>query len=283
MAHTAVSSANPIDISGRVAVVTGAADGIGRAIGEHFARAGARVVLGDVAAESGEAVAARLSDDGLEATFVRADVAEPDDAESLTRAALERWGSLDVLVNNAAIQVEKTIEDTEPAEWDRLMSVNLRGVYLCTKYALPALRTDGGSIVNIASVNGFWVEPGLDAYCSAKGGVIALTRAVAADFGRDGIRCNCICPGYVDTGMAGRYLDSHSDPARARAEVASLHAVGRVGEPADIAICAQYLASDAASFVTGSALVVDGGLSLGVVAKPEDGAVSGSASFEGEA
>jgi NAD(P)-dependent dehydrogenase (short-subunit alcohol dehydrogenase family) len=127
----------------------------------------------------------------------------------------------------------------------------------------------GGSIVNIASVNGFWVEPGLGAYCAAKGGVIALTRSTAADFGRDGIRCNAICPGYVDTGMAGRYLDSQADPERARAEVATLHAVGRVGQPIDIALCAQYLVSDAAGFVTGASLVIDGGLSLGVVAKPE--------------
>ena len=121
---------------------------------------------------------------------------------------------------------------------------------------------------HIASVNGFWVEPGLGAYCAAKGGVIALTRSTAADFGRDGIRCNCICPGYIDTGMAGRYLDSQDNPTAARAEVALLHALGRVGQPADIAACAQFLASDAAAFVTGVAFVVDGGLSLGVVARP---------------
>jgi NAD(P)-dependent dehydrogenase (short-subunit alcohol dehydrogenase family) len=149
------------------------------------------------------------------------------------------------------------------------MNVNLRGVYGCSRPAIRAMRdSGGGSIVNIASVNGFWVEPGLAAYCAAKGGVITLTRAIAAENGKDGIRCNCICPGYVDTGMAGRYLDSQADPAAARAEVAQLHAVGRVGQPVDIAACVQYLASDAAGFVTGAAFVVDGGLSLGVVARP---------------
>lgn len=257
-----------MDIAGRTAVVTGAATGVGRGIAEHFARAGANVLLCDVAADDGQAVADGLVANGHQAKFLRADVSDPVDARSLTEAALDHWGALDILVNNAAVQVEKTIEDVEPEEWDRLMGVNLKGVYLCSRYAIPAMRAGGGgSIVNIASVNGFWVEPGLGAYCAAKGGVIALTRSTAADFGRDQIRCNCICPGYVDTGMAGRYLDSQSDPADARAEVASLHAVGRVGQPADIAACAQFLASDAASFATGAAFVIDGGLSLGVVAR----------------
>jgi NAD(P)-dependent dehydrogenase (short-subunit alcohol dehydrogenase family) len=265
-----VSSSSPFEIAGRTAVVTGAATGIGRGIAEHFARAGARVLLGDLDCDAGEAVAAGLARNGLDAAFLPVDVGDPAEARRLTEAAVERWGSLDTLVNNAAIQVEKTIEDTEPDEWERLMGINLGGVYLCSKYAIPAMRAaGGGSIVNIASVNGFWVEPGLGAYCAAKGGVITLTRATAADFGRDRIRCNCICPGYVDTGMAGRYLDSQPDPSRARAEVATLHAVGRVGQPADIAACAQFLVSDAAGFVTGAAFVVDGGLSLGVVARPE--------------
>lgn len=265
-----MSDSDPFAIAGRTAIVTGAATGIGRGIAEHFARAGANVLLCDVAEEGGRAVADALAAEGLEAQFVAEDVSDPDAGLILTRTALERWGSLEILVNNAAVQVEKTIEQTAPEEWDRLMDVNFKGVYLCSRAAIPAMRDGGGgSIVNIASVNGFWVEPGLGAYCAAKGGVITLTRSTAADFGRDGIRCNCICPGYVDTGMAGRYLDSQPDPEAARSEVALLHAVGRVGQPGDIAACAQFLASDAATFVTGSAFVVDGGLSLGVVARPD--------------
>jgi NAD(P)-dependent dehydrogenase (short-subunit alcohol dehydrogenase family) len=259
-----------MDIAGRVAIVTGAATGVGRGIAEHFARVGARVLLCDVDASGGQAVVDALAAEGCDVAFRRADVSSPADAAALVDDAVERWGGLDVLVNNAAVQVEKTIEELEPEEWDRLMEVNFKGVYLCSKHAIPRMRERGaGAIVNIASVNGFWVEPGLGAYCASKGGVIALTRSTAADFGRDGIRCNCICPGYVDTGMAARYLDSQADPATARAEVATLHAVGRVGQPADIAACAQFLASDAAGFATGAMFVMDGGLSLGVVAKPE--------------
>ena len=263
-----MSERDPFEIDGRSAIVTGAATGIGRGIAEHFARAGAKVLLCDVA-EDGSQVAEQLTSEGHTAEFMAVDVSDPEQAGSLTAAAVDRWGSLQILVNNAAVQVEKTIEDLEPAEWDGLMDVNLKGVYLCSRAAIPAMRSGGGgSIINIASVNGFWVEPGLGAYCAAKGGVITLTRSTAADFGRDAIRCNCICPGYVDTGMAGRYLDSQPDPEKARGEVATLHAVGRVGQPVDIAACAQYLASDAASFVTGASFVVDGGLSLGVVARP---------------
>jgi NAD(P)-dependent dehydrogenase (short-subunit alcohol dehydrogenase family) len=260
---------DPFEIAGRVAVVTGTATGVGRGIAEHFARAGAKVLLCDVSADAGQAVADGLTAEGLEAEFFAADISDPGAARSLIDTAVARWSSLDILVNNAAIQVEKTLEETEPEDWERLMSVNLRGVYGCSRPAIGAMReSGGGSIINMASVNGFWVEPGLAAYCAAKGGVITLTRAIAAENGKDGVRCNCICPGYVDTGMAGRYLDSQEDPAAARSEVAQLHAVGRVGQPADIAACAQFLASDAAGFVTGAAFVVDGGLSLGVVARP---------------
>ncbi len=262
-------SENPISIEGKVAVVTGTAAGVGRGIAEHFAAAGAKVMTCDVD-PGGEDVAAALRDSGADIQFMQTDVSDEAQVEALFAAALERWGGIDALVNNAAIQIENTIEDLDSGDWDKLMGVNFKGVYLCSKAAIAPMRArGGGSIVNIASVNGFWVEPGLGAYCAAKGGVITLTKSTAADFGRDGIRCNCICPGYVDTGMAGRYLDSQADPEKARAEVATLHAVGRVGQPADIATCAQYLSSDAAGFITGASFVVDGGLSLGVVAQPE--------------
>ena len=262
-----MSDLGPFSIAGRAAIVTGAATGIGAGVATRFAQAGAQVLLCDVDTAGGERLANELRAQGHAATFRTADVSAPEDVEAMIGLAVDRLGGLDVLVNNAAIQIEATIEGLEPDQWDRLMSVNMKGVYLCSKFAVPAMRArGGGSIVNMASINGFWVEPGLGAYCASKGGVIALTRSTAADFGRDGIRCNCICPGYVDTGMAARYLDSLPDPAAARAQVAAQHAVGRVGQPADIASLAQYLASDAASFVTGASFVIDGGQSLGVVA-----------------
>ena len=262
-----MSDTDPFSVAGRATIVTGAATGIGRGVATRFAHAGADVLLADVDAAGGTAVAKELRDAGHSATFAAADVSKPADAEALVGVAVDRFGGLDVLVNNAAIQIENTIEDLDPDGWDRLMSVNMKGVYLCSKYAIGPMRArGGGAIVNLASINGFWVEPGLGAYCASKGGVIALTRSTAADFGRDGIRCNCICPGYIDTGMAARYLDSLPDPEKARAEVAASHAVGRVGTPEDVASLAQYLASDAASFATGAAFVLDGGESLGVVA-----------------
>ncbi len=179
-------------------------------------------------------------------------------------AAAEARGGPHALVSNAAIQYERTIEDTPPENWDQVLGVNLKGVYLCARAAIPRMRAlGGGSIVNMASVNGFWVEPELGAYSAAKGGVINLTRSIALDFGRFGIRCNCICPGYVDTGMAQRYFDVQEDPAAARADAASLHALGRIGQPEEIAAMALFLCSDESSFCTAQPFIVDGGLSAG--------------------
>jgi NAD(P)-dependent dehydrogenase (short-subunit alcohol dehydrogenase family) len=146
-----------------------------------------------------------------------------------------------------------------------VLGVNLRGVYLCARAAIPRMRgVGGGSIVNMASVNGFWVEPALAAYCTAKGGVINLTRAIALENGKDGIRCNCICPGYIDTGMAQRYFDIQDDPEAARVEAGRMHALGRIGRPEEVAAMALFLASDESGFCTAAAFVVDGGLSAGV-------------------
>lgn len=253
-------------MDGKTAVVTGAARGIGRAVAERLASAGAYTVCGDVDVDELAKVVEVVEAANGRAEAHQCDVSDPADVEGLIEAA-ERHQGPHALVSNAAIQYERTIEDTPPEDWDRVLGINLKGVYLCARAAIPRMRRlGGGSIVNMASVNGFWVEPQLGAYCTAKGGVINLTRAIALDFGKDGIRCNCICPGYIDTGMAQRYFEVQTDPAAARAEAGRLHALGRIGRPEEIAAVALFLCSDESSFCTAQPFIVDGGLSAGVSA-----------------
>jgi NAD(P)-dependent dehydrogenase (short-subunit alcohol dehydrogenase family) len=251
----AVSGAQGGRLAGKVAVVTGASRGIGFATAQRFAAEGARV-LG----------ASRSRPDDPTARFerVQGDVSDAADARRIVETAIERFGRLDVLVNNAGTEFEGTIEHTTPEDFDRVMSVNVRGVFLCAKYALGHLRERGGAIVNMASVDGYWAEPALAAYCASKGAVIALTRAIALDHGREGVRCSCICPSYVRTPMLEQFYDSHgASGAAARRDAARAHPVGRIAEPDEIASLATWLASDEAAFATGQAFVLDGGLTAG--------------------
>jgi NAD(P)-dependent dehydrogenase (short-subunit alcohol dehydrogenase family) len=255
-----------VQMNGKTVVVTGAARGIGRAVAERLAGVGAHTICGDVDLDELERVIAGIESAGGHGEALRCDVSDPGDVERLMGAA-ERHGGPHALVSNAAIQYERTIEDTPPEDWDRVLGINLKGVYLCARAAIPRMRRlGGGSIVNMASVNGFWVEPQLGAYCTAKGGVINLTRAIALDFGKDGIRCNCICPGYIDTGMAQRYFEVQPNPEAARVAAGKLHALGRIGRPEEVAAVALFLCSDESSFCTAQPFIVDGGLSAGVPA-----------------
>jgi NAD(P)-dependent dehydrogenase (short-subunit alcohol dehydrogenase family) len=237
----------------KVALVTGASRGIGAAIAERFAQAGVRVV--------GASRTPFESDFDIE--FARADVSSAADVKQLVGDVVKRHGRLDVVVNNAAIEHEGTVVDTTAEEWDHVMGVNLRSVFLCAKYAIPHLSRTQGVIINVASVDGLWAEPSLAAYCAAKGGVIALTRAIAIDHGREGIRCVCVCPSYVATDMLEQFYDSQPDPAAARAGTAALHPLGRISTPAEVAALAVWLSSDEASFATGQAYLLDGGLTAG--------------------
>ena len=254
-------------LSGRVCVVTGAGAGIGRAVAIEMAREGATVVIAEIDAAKGRETAAAICAAGGTAVAVATDVADPASVEALARFTIERFGAVHALVNNAAVQVNKTVEDTTPEEWARQMAVNVGGVFLCSKYFLPHLRATRGAIVNMSSVNGYFVEPFCAGYCATKGAIIALTKAMAIDHGPAGVRVNCICPGYIDAGLAESYFQAQPDPARARAEAGGLHARGRIGRPEEVARAAIFLASEEASFVTGSALVVDGGFGSGRPAK----------------
>ncbi|MDX6541761.1 MAG: hypothetical protein QOI71_3371 [Gaiellales bacterium] len=253
-------------IDGKLIVVTGASTGIGRAVAIRLAADGATVVCADIVANSLEQTVGAIRAMGAAATAVACDVSDAGQVEALFGVA-ETLGGADGVVCNAAVQYEEPVESTPPAEWDRVLAVNLKGAYLCARAAIPQLRAKGGgSIVNMASVNGFWVEPSLAAYTSAKAGLIGLTRSIALDYGREGVRCNCICPGYIDTGMAQRYFDIQPDPDAARERAGKLHALGRIGQGEEVAAMAAFLISDDASFCTAQSFIVDGGLSAGVPA-----------------
>jgi NAD(P)-dependent dehydrogenase (short-subunit alcohol dehydrogenase family) len=246
----------------RVAIVTGAGSGIGRATAQRLAADGARVVVVDWQEAAGAATVSALREAGGEARLVVADVSRGADAERMVAEAVRVFGRLDALINNAAVMVSKAVPELSEEEWDRVLGVNLKGVFLCSKQAILRFREQGGggAIVNLASVNSFYAEGGIAAYCAAKGGVQQLTRAMAIDHSAEGIRVNCICPGWIDTPMNAGYF---ADPT-ARAFADRLHALGRIGQPAEIAAVAAFLIGDDASFVTGASIVADGGFSAGL-------------------
>jgi len=254
-------------LKNRVVIITGGGSGIGRACSEEFAKEGARVVIADINFNTAKETMQLINDSGGVAFAVEADVSNSNSVQKLVNDTIARFSDVHALVNNAAIQVNKTVEDTTFEEWNKQLSINLGGVFLCSKYFLPHLRKTKGNIVNMSSVNGFFVEPSCAGYCATKGAIIALTKAMAIDHGNQGIRVNCICPGYIDAGLAEGYFQSQSDPAKARAEAGKLHALSRIGKPEEVGRVAVFLASDDASFVTGSSFVVDGGFGSGLPPK----------------
>ena len=257
-----------MNLKDRVIVITGGGAGIGRACALEFARAGARTVIADINFASARETARQIETLGGHARAVETDVADASSVQRLVQATLEAFGQVHVLLNDAAIQVNKTIEDTTVEEWNRQIAVNLGGIFLCSKFFLAHLRRTKGCIINMSSVNGFFVEPMCAGYCATKGAIIALTKAMAIDHGKEGVRVNCICPGYIDAGLAWGYFEAQPDPAAARAAAGRLHALWRIGKPEEVARVAIFLASDEASFMTGSAVVVDGGFGSGLPPQP---------------
>jgi NAD(P)-dependent dehydrogenase (short-subunit alcohol dehydrogenase family) len=250
-------------LSEKTAIVTGAASGIGRAIAYAFSREGARVVAADINIEGGEETVAKMRDEKGKAFFIEADVSDAASVKNLVEQTIAKYRKLDIMVNNAGIEIFKRLTDTEEEAWDRVMAVNLRGVFLGTKYAIPKmLENGGGVIVNMASVAGIMGAGGLCAYNASKGGVVLLTKNTAMDYGRQNIRANCICPGFIKTPMVEAMM-SMPGATEVRDQLASLSPAGRFGTPEEVAACAVFLASDDASYINGHALVADGGMSAG--------------------
>lgn len=247
-------------LEGKVALVTGAASGIGRATALAFAREGAKVVLADVAVEGGGEVACLIQEAGGEAIFVRCDVSRAAEVDSMIQKAVETYGRLDCAFNNAGIEGEVApLAECTEENWDRVIDVNLKGVWLCMKYEIrQMLEQGGGSVVNMSSVSGLAGDPDHPAYGASKHGVSGLTKAAAVAYARRGIRVNAVCPGAIRTPMIERALEAQ--PELSWESLADGHPMGRIGEPEEVAEAVVWLCSDGASFVTGHLLPLDGGL-----------------------
>ena len=247
-------------LEGKVALVTGGGSGIGRAICERFAQEGACVSVADWQQAAAEGTVAAIQAAGGQATATAGDVGNPEDAERMVADTVAAFGKLDVLVANAGQALVATATETTPEQWDRILGSNLTGCFLLTRAAIPRLlAAGGGSIVLTASQLAFVGAERFAAYAASKGGVLNLARALALDYARDKIRVNALCPGAVETPLLMNQFDGQDGPQGSLAELVALHPIGRLGQPAEIAAAALFLASDEASFVTGSALVVDGG------------------------
>lgn len=244
----------------RVAIVTGGAKGIGWGICKVLSQEGAKIVVVDWDEKVGKETAEEINQGGGEALFVLCDVSNEDQVKAMIEATLTRFGKIDILVNNAGIGVYKPVLETSSADWDRCLAVNLKGQFLCSKYAIPHMQEIGkGAIVNISSVHSFQTVNGVAPYAASKGGITALTRNMAIDYGPT-IRVNSIAPGWVLTPLIQSIFDSYADPADQLRQVERRQVMKRIGRPEDIGYAVAFLASDEASFITGTQLFVDGGL-----------------------
>ena len=245
-------------LRGKVAVVTGASSGIGRASALVFAREGAKVVVADVIVAGGEETVRLIKAAGGEALFVKADMAKAAEVEAMVNTAIATYGRLDCAHNNAGVEgAMGTTADYTEADWDRVIRVNLTGVWLCMKYEIPQmLKEGGGAIVNTASGAGLVGVPRMPAYVASKHGVVGLTRTAALEYAKSGVRVNAVCPGVIQTPMVERVTAKRPGMAE---RMAAAEPVGRMGKPEEIAEAVVWLCSDAASFVTGHAMSVDGG------------------------
>jgi NAD(P)-dependent dehydrogenase (short-subunit alcohol dehydrogenase family) len=244
----------------RVALVTGGAYGIGRGIVQEFVGKGQAVVIADLDAERGAALESSIAAAGGQALFIRTDVRVEGQIQALMARVDEVFGRIDVLCNNAGIERYRRADEYTIDDWNSISETNLRGAFLCAKYAYPFLKKSRGCIVNISSVQGLASELQISAYAASKAGLLGLTRGMALDFAADGVRVNVVCPGAIRSGMMEPFIKDQPDPEEAVKAIGRTIPLGRVGQPEDIAQAVYFLASPAASYITGATLVVDGGL-----------------------
>jgi NAD(P)-dependent dehydrogenase (short-subunit alcohol dehydrogenase family) len=238
----------------KIAVITGSGKGLGEAMALLFSREGAKIVVFDIDEPAGQETVEQIQQQGGEAIFVHGDVSKPDDAVRVIDAAVDAYGRVDVLVNNAGVHVDRTVADTTEEEWDRILGVNLKGVFLCSKAAIPQMRRQGGgNIICISSISGLIGQLNQAAYNASKHGIIGLVRCMAYDHALENIRANAICPGVMNTPLVASVPEEHIAPYR------KTSLLERFAEPSEVANAALFLASDESSYVTGSAMVVDGG------------------------
>ena len=250
-------------LEGKVAIVTGGSDGIGKAIALLFAREGARVIILGRDEAKGRHALTELKGAG-EATYLKVDVSDSQQVRGMVEDTVQKYGRIDILVNNAAVCPAGDVLTTTEAAWDEVIGVNLKGVFLCCKHTIPYMqRNGGGSIVNIGSINSLMAMENEAAYDASKGGVLMLTKAMALDFAKSKIRVNCICPGAIETTMLKASLDTAANPKVARESLVQKHPLRRTGTPEEVAQAALFLATDDSSFITGATIPVDGGILAG--------------------
>jgi NAD(P)-dependent dehydrogenase (short-subunit alcohol dehydrogenase family) len=256
---------------GKVVFVTGGAMGIGGAVAELLAERGAAVAVVDRAAQEAEAKAAELSRGGAKAIAIVADVSKAGDVAAAVEKTVAAFGGIDVVSNNAGIQRYGTVESTTEPEWDEVIDVNLKSVYLVCHHAIAHLKARRGAIVNMASVQSFATQQGVAAYTTGKAALLGLTRSMALDFAKDGVRANAVAPGSVDTPMLRWAVSLDKNPDALMKAIHAMHPLGRIAKPREVAEAVAFLASPRASFITGATLVVDGGLLLPLPGAPAEG------------
>ena len=247
----------------KVAIITGSAKGIGKGCALVFAEEGAKVVIVDKDEKAGQQAVEEIAQRNGISKFVKTDLTISKDVQSMIANVIETFGQIDIMFNNAGYHISKNIEVTSENEWEFIINTNLRSVFLCCKYSIPYLRKTKGCIINMSSMVGLIGQSNAGAYSATKGGIVAMTKGMALDFAKDGIRANVICPGWVQTPLVEDWFGQQKDPAKAREYIYSVHPLNRIATAEEIGDAAAFLASDEASFITGVALPVDGAVSLG--------------------